>query len=470
MNDRSYALDALRGVAIILMVLSGSIVFGILPDWMYHAQTPPPTNIFNPDIPGITWVDLVFPFFLFAMGAAFPFSIKKKMERGVFKQRLIYDALKRGVQLTFFAIFIQHFYPWVLSNPQDTRAWLLSICCFLLLFPMFMRIPLEMPNYVRVIIKLTAYIVAFILLNTVTYANGRTFSLHFSNIIILVLANMAIFGTLIYIFTAKNIWIRIALLPFVMAIFLGSKIDGSINKAIFDFTPLAWMYQFNFLKYLFIVIPGSIAGEYMYSWMKRKKDDISTSKPKKEKIYSTLILVISVLLIVLNVWLLHVRLLTLNLLVTAILLLIGNLLLRQNGSANINLWKNLFGAGTYLLLLGLFFEAYEGGIKKDHSTFSYYFVTAGLAFMALLAFNIICDYYRWLKGTRFLIMSGQNPMIAYVCTGLFTIPTLNLLKIYPLFKFFESNPWLGFLQGVIITSLAVLITMFFTKIKWFWRT
>ena len=36
MNKRAYALDALRGYAIISMVLSGAIVFGILPGWMYH--------------------------------------------------------------------------------------------------------------------------------------------------------------------------------------------------------------------------------------------------------------------------------------------------------------------------------------------------------------------------------------------------------------------------------------------------
>ncbi|MBP1593213.1 MAG: hypothetical protein H6Q12_231, partial [Bacteroidetes bacterium] len=65
MNKRAYALDALRGYAIISMVLSGAIVFGILPGWMYHAQEQPPTHVFNPDLPGITWVDLVFPFFLF---------------------------------------------------------------------------------------------------------------------------------------------------------------------------------------------------------------------------------------------------------------------------------------------------------------------------------------------------------------------------------------------------------------------
>ena len=127
MNNRALALDALRGYAIITMVLSATIVTHVLPGWMSHAQTPPPDHVFNPLLPGITWVDLVFPFFLFAMGAAFPFSIRKRAEKGDSKLKLVYEAVKRGIQLTFFAIFIQHFYPYMLSSPQDMRAWLLAI-------------------------------------------------------------------------------------------------------------------------------------------------------------------------------------------------------------------------------------------------------------------------------------------------------------------------------------------------------
>ena len=135
MNNRALALDALRGYAIITMVLSATIVTHVLPGWMSHAQTPPPDHVFNPLLPGITWVDLVFPFFLFAMGAAFPFSIRKRAEKGDSKLKLVYEAVKRGIQLTFFAIFIQHFYPYMLSSPQDMRAWLLAILCFAVLFP-----------------------------------------------------------------------------------------------------------------------------------------------------------------------------------------------------------------------------------------------------------------------------------------------------------------------------------------------
>lgn len=62
MNNRALALDALRGYAIITMVLSATIVTHVLPGWMSHAQTPPPDHVFNPLLPVITWVDLVFPF------------------------------------------------------------------------------------------------------------------------------------------------------------------------------------------------------------------------------------------------------------------------------------------------------------------------------------------------------------------------------------------------------------------------
>lgn len=61
-------------------------------------------------------------------------------------------------------------------------------------------------------------------------------------------------------------------------------------------------------------------------------------------------------------------------------------------------------------------------------------------------------------------------MIAYVATDLLIYPVLNITGIMPLLKYLYTSPWLGFLHGVLLTSLTVLITMFFTRIKWFWRT
>lgn len=102
---RAISLDVFRGYAIVTMILSGTIASGVLPGWMYHAQVGPRSNhTFDPTILGITWVDLVFPFFLFAMGAAFPFSIGGKIEKGESTWRIMWECLLRGMRLTFFAI------------------------------------------------------------------------------------------------------------------------------------------------------------------------------------------------------------------------------------------------------------------------------------------------------------------------------------------------------------------------------
>lgn len=469
MNKRAYALDALRGYAIITMVLSATIVTHILPGWMSHAQTPPPDHAFNPLLPGITWVDLVFPFFLFAMGAAFPFSIGKRAEKGDSRLKLVYEAVKRGIQLTFFAIFIQHFYPYMLSSPLDMKAWLLAILCFIVLFPMFMRIPLNMPEWVHSLIKIAAYAVAVVMLVTTSYANEQTFSLFSSNIIILLLANMAIFGSILYVFTMHNCWMRIGILLMLMAIMLGSQTEGSWAQAIFEYTPLPWMYRFDYLKYLFIVIPGSIAGEFLLEWMKNRKEAEEHSSPELHK-KGILLILLTLLIILINLYGLYTRNLTLNLLITIILLTCGRLLFLRQVEGIALLWRNFFDVGSYLLLLGLFFEPFQEGIKKDPATFSYFFVTSGLAFMALLFLSVICDYFRCIRSTRFLVMSGQNPMIAYVVGDLFIMPIANIIGVSSLLSYFQQNAWLGFFQGVVLTALSVLVTMFFTRLKWFWRT
>ena len=79
MEKRAYTVDLLRGLAIVGMVLSGQILWHAeLPAWLFHAQVPPPSFRFDPSVPGITWVDLVFPFFLFSMGAAFPLALRRR--------------------------------------------------------------------------------------------------------------------------------------------------------------------------------------------------------------------------------------------------------------------------------------------------------------------------------------------------------------------------------------------------------
>ena len=467
MNNRAFSLDAFRGYAIITMILSGTIAWGVLPGWMYHAQSGPRSNfLFDPTVYGITWVDLVFPFFLFAMGAAFPFSIWSKYDKVLSNYNIIYDSILRGIKLGFFAIFIQHMYPWVTSSPQNANSWWIAIIAFVLLFPMYLRIPGRMSRWVRIFIEISAYIIGFIMLFNVNYANNRHFNLAFSNIIILVLANMAIFGSLSYLFTIRNRWARIGILPFIMAVFLGNSTEGAWVQEIMSFSPVPWFYKFYYLKYLFIVIPGSIAGEYLKDWLNNKTDDKRSNKEIKNTPY---IILITIGLVIFNLYGLYMRYLVANLICTIILLSILYWLLKFEGN-NAKYWRRLFIAGCYLLMLGLFFESYEGGIRKDSSTYSYYFVTSGLAFISMITFSIICDIYRWKIIAKPLEMAGQNPMIAYVAPQLFVIPIINLLGLNVYLDLLNQTAWMGFLRGVIVTSISVAIAILFTRIKWFWRT
>lgn len=469
---RADSLDALRGFAIFMMVLSGSIVTWVLPAWMSHAQVPPPAGVFDPSVPGITWVDLVFPFFLFSMGAAFPFSVGARLARGTRRSVLALEAVWRGVKLAFFAIFIQHIHPWVMSagGEQTPAMWLVTLAGFVLLFPIYLRLPGNPPAWLRYVVQWTGVALAVALMWWLDCRDGGSFNLYQSNIIILVLANMALFGTIIYIYTINNPVARVAVLPLLMAIILCKTEDGSWQQTVFNWSPAPWLYQFNFVKYLFIIIPGTFAGEYLRRWITDRNTAADRTAPR-HGVSTAMVLLLSVALIVVNLCCLFARHTVTNLFLSVAMAAMAVFFARRLPSDSKVLMR-LVTLGGYLLVTGLFFEAYEGGIRKDPSSFSYYFVTSGLASYCLSAFIIICDIYRCRTLMAPLTMSGKNPMIAYVATSWFIMPLLNLCHLGDSFtlEFFTRSPLLGFLHGFVLTALACMTAMFFTRIRWFWRT
>ena len=469
MEKRADALDALRGFAIITMILSGTIPFSgpaALPGWMYHAQLPPPDHVFNPNLPGITWVDLVFPFFLFAMGAAFPFALRKRIAQEITKWKLSLQAIQRGFLLFVFALFLQHSKPYVLSNNPETFHWIIGLIGFVILFLIYYRYPKSLNPKLVLTLKILTGVGAIVLFSQLTYAKGSGFLLSRSDIIILVLANVALFGSIIWLFTKDKLLIRLAILALLLAFRITHNIEGSWTEFIWNLTPASEIYKFYFLQYLFIVTPGTIAGDLFYNWM--KSSDTDSSSDNKSKILYLFLL--TIFIIVLSLFGLYSRQLILNLIGNIVLLSAGLFLLNNSQSRLLDLYKKLFSWGTFWLILGLAFESYEGGIKKDPSTLSYYLVTSGLAFMALIAFSIISDYWKKSKYVNLLIENGQNPMIAYISASNIVMPILALTGLSTLLNYMLINPWFGFLKGLIVTLIAALVTSFFTKKKIFWRS
>ena len=602
-KPRAHALDALRGYAIITMVLSAMEAFSVLPRWMYHAQVPPPDHVFDPTIYGITWVDIIFPFFLFSMGAAIPLSLGRQHAKGESIMKLTWKTVQRWVKLTFFAIFIIHAFPFMLGYEQEWMRYAMPIFFFILLCLMFMPNPFGLSPYKARAITWSAYLVAVGFMLLQPYAGGAPFRLTDSDCIMLILANVSLTGSIIYLLTIGHPLRRLALLPFLVALFMAAHTANSWPALLIHTSWLPWLYLPAYQVYLLIIIPGTVAGEWIAQWLEtmkandtskglvdnyQKKNEAvlesgnslkggrgavlengngvkndekvvledenkvrtrSEEMKEKENALALPVALLSLALIVVNVVLLFGRHLVANLVATMVLTALTAWLLRsrreagttgveaakqraasrdassQNAakqevsnreassqeaaerevssreassqeaakqevssreassqevynhrsssitaSPTLHFWQRLSSAGAYLLLLGLCLESYEGGIRKDDVTLSYLFVTCGLAFYALLLLTVVCDHWhvRWLCAP--LEMVGKNPMVAYVSASMVIIPVLILTHIYPYIDALSSQPLTGFLKGVLLTTLCMALTAWFTHKRWFWKT
>ena len=463
---RADALDALRGFAILGMVFSGTIRYKILPAWMYHAQEPPPTHAFDKTLAGLTWVDVVFPLFLFAMGAAIPLALSRRIAQGSSPLSLILYILKRGVLLGAFAIILQHLRPFSIDPSPSRRTWCLAMLGFALLSLMFGRIPerWSLSRY-RTGLTIAAWVATLILITQLPYG-GKGFSLDRSDPILISLANMAVFGASAWLLTRSNQFLRLGLLGILIALQLSSASEGWV-KTIWAASPAPWIFQFYYLKYLFIVIPGTIAGDLILTWI--KQPDESLAEPSAKPQYLSILGAMGLLCLVLLIGL-QARWLWQTTLVSVVLCAATWQLFKPFKTGTDRLLKQLYQWGSYWLILGLCFEPFQGGIKKDPSTYSYYFLTAAIALFLLIGFTVLMDCLRQKKWLQLLVENGQNPMIAYVAFANLLWPILQLSGLEDWLIVVTNTPSMGVVKGILYTVPIAFLTSFFTRQKFFWRT
>ncbi len=474
-QNRALALDALRGLAILAMLLSGQLPFNenALPAWMYHAQEPPPLFQWDGHLPGISWVDLVFPFFLFAMGAAFPLALARRLENKTSPGKLILLVVERGFLLGFFALFVQAIRPYTLSHHPSSSTWLTALAGFFIFFPILARLPEPWSLAAKLGIRSAGWLAAIGFCACVTYPDGSGFKLERSDIIIIVLTNMAVFGSLVWMLTRNHLVMRLGVLGIIFAIRL-SNLPQPVDGWVHDFwclSPLPWLYQLYYLQYLCIVIPGTIAGDLILVWTRQTMLPPGLTMPCRWSLARYLLLTLTLVALVLGLLIgLKSRWLPGTVLLGFGLCFIGWVLLQKPLNDTERLYQKLFHWAIYWLVLGLIFEPYEGGIKKDHPTLSYYFVTSGLAICVFIGFSILIDVFPLKRWLRLLIDNGQNPMIAYAGINNFITPVLALAGGSTLLSHWATTPWRGFWKGVLITLLMAMTVSFLTRRKIFWRT
>ncbi len=478
---RFESLDALRGLAILGMALS-SLIPDTLPPWMYHAQEPPPNHVFNDRIFGITWVDLVFPFFLFSMGAAIPLAISRWLEEGASKSRVVLRLVVRGLLLGFFAIYGQHLRPLDWSSNPDPATWWTAILGFGLLLLMFVRWPERVPNRVGQALTALGWIGATLLIARHLYPDGRVgFENTRNDAILMVLANVAVSGGVIWLLTRCRPWWRLGIMGAVGLIFLTSTMPGSVGKAIWDFTPLQFFdwrhwtfgrfvpvfYHFEYHKYLLIVLPGTFCGD----WVLRAREELDREGSWPQwRVWA--VFALGLIAPVLACWGLFARYVVgTSLGLIAIGFLLIGLTIGATGSIE-QLLSRLCRFGFGLLALGLLAEPLGGGIRKDEPTLSYFVVTAGLACIVWASLVVLMDLAKKGRWLRLLSLTGMNPILAYVTIAnlVMAVDGLTNFSNWLASTSLGNNPWaLAALSGGLKTLFVALVASAFTKARVFLR-
>lgn len=419
---RYLPLDILRGLTIFGMVLSAIVPYGVLPPWMYHIQNPPPAHALDMTISGISWVDLVFPIFIFCMGVAIPLAGRKKIEsmeeNRESKEKICNTFLKEVFERFLMLWLFSYLYP--LLDFSDVKGWLpqlatvtgfLSLFTIYYIFPKagtssFSAWPIKHKNQIRIsgIIIITLLIIAGNLFF------GEVVSVHRRGIIIFLLAFLYLFGSLIWYFTRNNVSSR-ALAFGLILLFSAITMYFGLQGKIYAIKELRWILNLEYFYFLLILIPATFIGDLIYGGEGRK--------------HSLII-------------------------------------------------KAEFWLASLSVIMGIAAFFIEGSIKKVPCTISYCFITLGISLYLLLLLHYILPKMQNSKLsllTRIFSGAGSNPLMSYIAFGSFVIPFFKLTGLIFVYQaaYPPGYPWIGVARAVVAVLFTMSLVALMSEKKIFWR-
>jgi predicted acyltransferase len=121
-TQRIRSIDAFRGITILVMIFVNDVagVSGV-PGWMKHEVA---------DADAMTFVDIVFPAFLFIVGMSLPFAITSRLAKGESFWKIQYHILSRTIGLLILGIFMET----EQEDDYNERAMGISLAAWSLLF------------------------------------------------------------------------------------------------------------------------------------------------------------------------------------------------------------------------------------------------------------------------------------------------------------------------------------------------
>ena len=443
-------LDFLRGLSIFGMVLSAIQPHGVMPGWMYHVQNPPPAHDLDMSVPGIGWVDMVFPIFIFCMGASIPFA--KPSVKGVFA--------RFGMLWLFSYLYVFI----ISSNPWVTLAG------FAALFPLYMVFK-NPPRFAGREVPVAAIrVVGVLLVAAVIWVNHHFFaevlSVQRRGIIIFLLAFLYLFGSLIWLWTQQKKRLRwviwLAILAFtIITQQLGWPTTTYANPAI------RWWFNVEYFYFLLLLVPSTFVGEMI----KEKAGDSGELEQKDALVVPARSKwLLAALCFVLVAWLLYAFYMQLywwNVGLSGIILL-GILAYAKKVVPQ---WLPVLRVAAFMVYAGVLLEPYGGGIKKVPCTIQYCFAAGGMAMLLLYVAERICCGFRNGFITKVFEGAGKNPLMSYIAFNCMVLPLMELSGLIYLYRmaYPQGVHWAGFLRSVLVVLFTMWIVGLFTRKKIFWK-
>ena len=449
-GTRYMPLDFLRGLSIFGMVLSAIQPHGVMPGWMYHVQNPPPSHDLDMSVPGIGWVDMVFPIFIFCMGASIPFA--KPSVKGVFAR------FSMLWLFSYLYVFINSSNPWV------------TLAGFAALFPLYMVFK-NPPRFAGKEVSVAAIrVIGALLVGAVIWVNHHFFaevlSVQRRGIIIFLLAFLYLFGSLVWLYTQQKKRLRwgiwLAILAFtIVTQQLGWPTTTYANPAI------RWWFNVEYFYFLLLLIPSTFVGEMIKekagnSGELEQPDTLSVSVCSKW--------LLAALCFVLVAWLLYAFYMQLywwNVGLSGVMLL-GILAYAKKFAPQ---WLPVLRVAAFMVYAGVLLEPYGGGIKKVPCTIQYCFAAGGMAMLLLYVAERICSRFRNGLITRVFEGAGKNPLMSYIAFNCMVLPLMELSGLIYLYRmaYPQGVHWAGFLRSVAVVLFTMWVVGIFTRKKIFWK-
>lgn len=452
MGKRYLSLDFLRGVSIFGMIFSAIIPYGVLPAWMYHIQNPPPSHALDMGIPGVGWVDLVFPVFIFCMGVAIPLSGGKS---GSCSRVYVKGVLKRFSMLWLFS------YLYVLLNfTTATGVWpqIFTILGFGALFMLY--------SSSRQLYKVIGFISSVLMVAIGHKYFGEVVSVQRRGIIIFLLAFLYLFGSLIWYFTRGRLGLRGVIFSI---IFFFTFVTRALDwPAITYANPsVRWWFNMEYIYFLLLLIPATVVGDIIKERL--SVDGEPGLVPAGNRIAVHAISLSLPCFVVWQCYALYKGFMMANLAVTLCYMAV----LCREIKRYMPQYRQMAYMAALLIVWGIVMAVLEGGIKKVPCTISYCFATCGISVILLIFSDYFCKY---LGGSFFVKLfsgAGQNPLMSYITFDSLLVPLMKatgFISIYTsIYTSPDGNPAIGILRAAAAVLITMWVVSLFSKRGIFWR-